>query len=63
MARRRGFRTQAPRQVTVIIATILWIIGVANVIFGAFVLPNNLGVWALVVAGGLLILGSFVDGI
>jgi VIT1/CCC1 family predicted Fe2+/Mn2+ transporter len=59
----RGFKTQAPKEVTLVIAFILWIIGVAATVLGALVLPDNYGVWALVLAGLLLILGSVVDGL
>lgn len=62
MARRGGFRTQAPKEVTVIIAVVLWGIGLLAGL-GVFALPNNLGFWALVVAGLLLILGSLLDGL
>jgi hypothetical protein len=61
MARR--FRTEAPREVTVVIALILWIIGVAGTILGAISLPDNYGVYALALAGLLLILGAVVKGI
>lgn len=62
MARRRGFKTQAPKELTLIIAIVLWLIGLLAGL-GVFHLPNNLGFWALVVAGLLLILGSLLDGI
>jgi hypothetical protein len=63
MARRGGgLRTQAPKQVTVIISGILWLIGLLNGL-GAFALPNRLGFWCLVAAGFLLILGSLLDGL
>jgi hypothetical protein len=62
MARRRGFRTQAPKQVTLMIAGILWLIGLLAGL-GVLRLPNNLGFWALVVAGLLLLLGSLLDGL
>ena len=62
MARKKGFTTQAPREVTVIIAIVLWLIGLVSVL-GMITLPNNLGVWALVIAGLLLILGSLLDAI
>lgn len=63
--RRRGdrFRTQAPREGTLAIAVALWLIGFADLVLGAITLPNNLGVWALVVSGLLLIIGSLVDAI
>jgi hypothetical protein len=62
MARRGGFRTQAPKEATVAISAILWLIGLLNGL-GFFKLPNNLGFWALVAAGFLLILGSLIDGL
>lgn len=62
MARRRGFKTQAPKEATLGISVILWLIGLLNGL-GVFHLPNNLGFWSLVVAGLLLILGSLFDGI
>ena len=62
MARRGGFRTQAPKEVTLLIALILWAIGLLAGL-GVIHLPNNLGFWSLVVAGLLLILGSLFDGL
>lgn len=62
MARRSGFRTQAPRSGTLVVSVVLWLLGLADVL-GAVSLPNNLGVWSLVGAGLLLILGSLVDGL
>jgi hypothetical protein len=62
MARRGGFRTQAPKEVTLIISTVLWLLGLLAGL-GVIALPNNLGFWALVVAGALLILGSLLDGL
>jgi amino acid permease len=65
MARRSGFRPQAPKKVTLIIAVILWLIGTLMGL-GVVHLPGNtgnLGFWSLVVAGLLLILGSLLDGI
>jgi hypothetical protein len=62
MARRGGFRTQAPKQITLGISVLLWILGLLNGL-GTIALPNRLGFWALVVAGLLLILGSLIDGI
>ncbi|OGO64157.1 MAG: hypothetical protein A2029_14635 [Chloroflexi bacterium RBG_19FT_COMBO_47_9] len=60
---RNRFRTTAPREITLIIAVVLWLIGFAAVILGAIDLPNNLGVWSLALAGLLLILGSLIEGI
>jgi hypothetical protein len=66
MARRGGFRTQAPKQGTLIIALILWLIGLLaglGVIHLPSSLPSTLGFWSLVAAGLLLILGSLMDGL
>ena len=62
MARRGGFRTQAPKEATVLISLILWLVGLLAGL-GVFHLPNNLGFWSLVVAGALLLLGSVLDGL
>ena len=65
MARRGGFRTQAPKQATLIISLILWLIGLLAGL-GIFHLPSNmstLGFWSLVVAGLLMMLGSVLDGL
>jgi hypothetical protein len=62
MARRGGFRTQAPKEATVVIAGILWLVGTVDV-FGPNIVPGPWGVYALVVAGLLLLLGSLIDGL
>ena len=62
MARRGGFKTQAPKQVTLIISLVLWLVGLLAGL-GVIHVPNNLGFWSLVVAGLLLLLGSKLDGI
>ncbi|HYU35356.1 MAG TPA: hypothetical protein VEW48_24650 [Thermoanaerobaculia bacterium] len=62
MARRGGFRTQAPKEITVIVSGVLWLAGLLAGLH-VFSLPNNLGFWALVVAGLLLLLGSLLDGL
>ena len=41
---------------------VLWLIGVLAEL-EIIALPNNLGFWALAVAGFLLILGSLLDGL
>jgi hypothetical protein len=63
LARRRGLRTQAPREITVILAAVLWVIGFADVILGAIALSGSLGEWSLVLSGGLLLLGSLTGGL
>ena len=62
MARRSGFKTQAPKEATLGISILLWLIGLLGGL-GVVHLPNNLGFWSLVVAGLLLILGSLFDGV
>ena len=66
MARRGGFKTQAPKKVTLVIALILWLVGLLNglgVMALPASLPNNFDFCALVAAGLLLILGSLLDGL
>ena len=58
----RGFKTQAPKQVTLIIAIVLWLIGLLGGL-GMVAVPGNYGFWSLVIAGALLILGSLLDGL
>lgn len=62
MARRRGFRTQAPKEATLTISVVLWLIGLLGGL-GVVALPAGLGFWSLVIAGALLILGSLLDGL
>lgn len=62
MARRRGLRTQAPKEVTLTISVVLWLIGLLGGL-GWVALPGGLGFWSLVIAGALLILGSLLDGL
>lgn len=59
---RGGFKTQAPKQVTLIIAVVLWLIGLLGGL-GVVAIPGNYGFWSLVIAGALLILGSLIDGL
>ena len=63
MARRGGFRTQAPRTVTVVISGILWLVGSIDALGLAEVVPSPWAIWALVAAGFLLLLGSLIDGL
>lgn len=66
MARRSRQRTsrrvliiRAPRRGTVIIASILYIIGLFGVL-GFFSIPESYAIAALAIAGGLLILGALL---
>ena len=56
-------KTQRPTSTTLIISIILWVVGLLATVLGVINLPSNLGVWALVAAGLLLILGSLIDNI
>ena len=70
MARRRrsairGFQTNPPREITVVVAALLLIIGLLGTVIRVpgINVPNNLAVWALIVSSVLLILGSLVEGL
>ncbi len=56
-------KTQRPTSTTLIISIILWVIGFLSTVLGVIHLPSNLGLWALIIAGLLLILGSLIDNI
>lgn len=58
----RGIRTQAPRGVTLLVALVLWLAGAAEMLAGVE-LPYDLGQWALLVAGALLLLGCLIRGL
>jgi hypothetical protein len=60
---RNRVKTQPAKEATLVISVILWIIGVADLVLGVINLPNHLGLWSLVLAGLLLIIGSLVTGI
>ncbi len=68
MSRRRtrgiSLHTKAPREITLLIAAILWLIGFATVFLKAIPsIPQVYGVWALALSGLLLILASLVEGL
>ncbi|MCP4536773.1 MAG: hypothetical protein GY832_06470 [Chloroflexi bacterium] len=56
---RRALETRAPRPGTVIVASILYILGLFGVL-DFFAIPDNYAIAALAIAGGLLILSAFV---
>jgi hypothetical protein len=56
------FQPKAPKVATFVIATFLWLTGLAAGL-GGIHLANNLGFWALVIAGLLLALGSVLDSL
>lgn len=63
MPRSRRLRTNPPTQAALLISVILWLIGVADLLVGAVNLPYNLGLWALILAGFIMILASIVYGL
>jgi len=70
MARRRSSRrpsrrvltTRAPRKFTLVVASILYVIGLFGVL-GFFSIPEPYPTVALAIAGGLLILGALLRGL
>jgi hypothetical protein len=56
---RRVLRTRAPRRGTLIVASILYIIGLFGVL-DFLPVPESYAIIALAVAGGLLILGALL---
>lgn len=76
MARRRGFHLSPPHKVTLLIAVILWLFGVAYylpmtapviakalaAVPASAALGGKAGVWALALAGLVLILGVTFEG-
>jgi len=67
MARRGGFRTNAPKKATLIISLILWLIGLLDGLHVIHIPGNSgnlaLGFWCLVIAGLLMMLGSVLDAL
>lgn len=57
-----GFRTQAPRGVTLLVAFLLWLVGAAE-LFAGVELPLDAGRWALLASGALLMLGCLFRGL
>ncbi len=51
MSRRTSFRTQAPREGTLIVAAIPWAVGFADVILGAIQLGDDYGLRGVAAAG------------
>lgn len=56
------FRTQAPRSVTLAVALGLWLLGAAEMLAG-LELPYDVGRWALLLSGALLMLGCLIRGL
>jgi len=57
-----AFRTQPPRAATLGVALVLWLVGAAEMFAGVH-LPHDLGRWALLLCGALLMLGSLLKGL
>ena len=56
---RRTLETRAPRRGTLIVASILYILGLFGVV-DFFAIPDPYAIAALAIAGGLLILGALL---
>lgn len=59
---RTYIRPQSPRGITLGVAVVLWLLGALEMLAG-LELPGNLGQIALLVGGGLLILGCLLKGL
>jgi hypothetical protein len=59
---RSYIRPQSPRGITLGVAVLLWLLGALEMLAG-LELPGNLGQIALLVGGGLLILGCLLKGL
>ncbi len=58
-----GVNTNAPTQGVLLIAVILWLVGVASTLLGVIHLPGKWGLIVLAAAGLLLILASVIYGL
>jgi hypothetical protein len=58
-----GIRTNPPTEAALLIAVVLWLIGVASTLLGIINLPGNWGLISLAAAGLLLILASVIYGL
>ncbi len=59
----RRLRTNPPTHAALLVSVVLWLLGVADLLLGAVSLPYNLGLWALILAGFIMILASIVYGL
>jgi hypothetical protein len=59
---RRVLMTRAPRRGTLLVASILYVVGLFGVL-GFFSIPEPYATAALAIAGGLLILGALLRGL
>ena len=57
-----ALRTQPPRGITLFVALILWLAGAAEMLAGVY-LPYDLGKWALLLCGALLLVACLVRGL
>lgn len=55
-------RPQSPRGTTLGLSVVLWLVGALEMLAG-IELPWQLGRWALLLAGALLILGCLLSGL
>ena len=55
-------RPQSPRGITLGLAFLLWLVGAGEMLAG-LELPYDVGQWALLLGGALLILGCLIRGL
>jgi hypothetical protein len=55
-------RPQSPRGTTLGLAVLLWLVGALEMLAGVE-LPYDIGQWALLLGGALLILGCLIRGL
>ncbi|HEU0302302.1 MAG TPA: hypothetical protein VFR37_22785 [Longimicrobium sp.] len=55
-------RPQSPRGITLGVAVLLWLVGALEML-AEVALPYDIGRWALLVGGALLILGCLLKGL
>ena len=55
-------RPQSPRGATLVVSLLLWLVGALEMLAGVE-LPYDIGQWALLVGGALLILGCLIRGL
>ncbi|HEU0013173.1 MAG TPA: hypothetical protein VFQ45_05790 [Longimicrobium sp.] len=58
----RWIRPQSPRGTTLAVAIVLWLAGALEMLAG-IELPYELGRWALLLSGALLICGCLIRGL
>ena len=60
MARRNVSR---PSNAIAIIGALLWIVGILGTVLGVAAIGSQVGLWSLIAAGAILLIGIFFTGI